>query len=405
MLHYYRFPIFSGPLRSLFNHLHVHSCYSLLEALPSPGELVQAARQAGMPALALTDHYWLTGAVEFTLACRASGVHPILGLEVDLRLVRAGRGGGQKGPTHPLVLLAMDRAGWSNLCRISSALLQEDTPGRPCPLSLLAGRAGGLIALSGDQGDASGDALGALADIFPDRLYVELQRLSREEIPQSLELARLARRLSLPVVAAHPVYALAPGQAPLLRTLAAIRNNTRIADLPSTPGLFSNLHFLTAAEMSSRFDDLPEALAATQEIAGRCQLALPLGEPHYPRVDLPPGQTPAGLLRRKAEDGAIRLYGRITPPVQARLDHELEVISERGFDPIFLIMEEIIAYARRTGVPISSRGSAASSLVAHCLGITISGPAAPQPVFRALPQPGPGYPAGYRYGPVFPPPG
>jgi DNA-directed DNA polymerase III PolC len=131
---------------------------------------------------------------------------------------------------------------------------------------------------------------------------------------------------------------------------------------------------MSAREMEIRFQDFPEALAATTEIADRCRFDLPLGLAHMPTVPLPPGVSAAQFLRGRALAGARTIYGEITPAIQARLDHELNVIARMGFEPIFLIVEEILEYARRTGVPFSSRGSAASSLVAHCLGITSPDP-------------------------------
>ncbi len=126
--------------------------------------------------------------------------------------------------------------------------------------------------------------------------------------------------------------------------------------------------------MEARCQDYPEALAACEEIAARCTFELPIGTAHMPTVPLPPGVTVSEHLRQKAEAGARALYGKLTPIVRKRLDHELEVIARMGFEPIFLIVEEILDFARRTGVPFSSRGSAASSLVAHCLGITSPDP-------------------------------
>ncbi|MDP2777000.1 MAG: DNA polymerase III subunit alpha, partial [Anaerolineales bacterium] len=126
--------------------------------------------------------------------------------------------------------------------------------------------------------------------------------------------------------------------------------------------------------MESRFKDYPEALAATQDIAERCKFDLPIGRSQMPTVSLPNGVTAAQHLRNKATEGAKNVYGEITPVIQARLDHELEVIARMGFEPIFLIVEDIMDFARQSGVPFSSRGSAASSLVAHCLGITSPDP-------------------------------
>ncbi len=126
--------------------------------------------------------------------------------------------------------------------------------------------------------------------------------------------------------------------------------------------------------MENRFRGFRAALAASQEIADRCRFDLPLGVPHMPTVPLPEGVSAPQFLRQRAEAGAAKLYGGMTPQVRARLDHELEVIGHMGFEPVFLIVEELLDFARQKGVPFSSRGSAASSLVAHCLGITSPDP-------------------------------
>ena len=128
--------------------------------------------------------------------------------------------------------------------------------------------------------------------------------------------------------------------------------------------------------MQSRFRPYPKALEAIGELAERCRVDLPVGVPHFPEVPLPPGMTAAQHLRKKAEEGAKKLYGPITPVIRERLDHELEVISNLGFEPVFLIVEELLNFAREKNIPTASRGSASSSLVAHCLGITTPDPLA-----------------------------
>ena len=187
-------------------------------------------------------------------------------------------------------------------------------------------------------------------------------------------LSELARKLELPTVVTHPVYYLSPEQARLQKTLTAIRLNQPLKDVPLSAMAPADAYFMSAQEVESRFQDFPEALAATAEIADRCRFDLPLGLAHMPTVPLPSGVSATQFLRQKAFAGAQTIYGEITPAIQARLDHELEVIAHAGFEPIFLIVEEILDYARKTGVPFSSRGSAASSLVAHCLGITSPDP-------------------------------
>ncbi len=334
----------------MFIHLTAHSAYSLQEGLALPAELAQAAAAEGMPALGLTDHRLLTGAVEFVTACKAAGVQPVLGLEIDLD-------GGR------LALLAENMDGWSNLCRLSSALMLRPDPESACPLDVLAGYAGGLVALAGAElGEA---ALGPIKALFAGGCYLRLQNPA-----QGLPTASLGRRLGLPLVVTHPIYTLTAAQAGLQRTLEAIRLNQPISQVRVAPGG----HFVSAKEMEVRFCSLKAALAATVEIAARCRFDLPLGVAHMPTVPLPPGLNAAQTLRQKAEQGALRLYGEITPQIRERLERELDVIANMGFEPIFLIVEDILNFARQTGVPFSSRGSAASSLVAHCLGITSPDP-------------------------------
>jgi DNA polymerase-3 subunit alpha len=345
-----------------------HSAYSLLEGLALPAELAQAAAACGMPALGLADHRMLTGAVEFASACKQAGIQPLLGLEIDLAWDTSG--------SSPLTLLATGMEGWASLCRLSSALqlgdvLEGAAPGgeSPCSLDQLAAHTDGLLAVCSPQSDSAGQRLERLKEIFPGRLYAALV-----DPATSLPLTALARRLRLPVVAAPPVYYLKTDQADLQRTVSAIRLNVTRDRLPAAAIAPPQSIFLSPAELSARFGCCPAALAATDEIAARCKFDLPLGVAHMPRIPLPPGLTAAQYLRQKAEDGARRLYGAVSGPVQARLDHELGVIARLGYEPIFLIVDELLAFARQAGVPYSSRGSAASSLVAHCLGITSPDP-------------------------------
>ena len=347
-----------------------HSAYSLLEGLALPAELAQAAAVSGMPAIGLTDHHLLSGAVEFAVACQHSGVQPLLGLEVDLAW---DDGGGRAHPhSRRLVLLAQNTVGWSALCRLSSSLQLLDNPVRDdpvCTLDQLTDYTNDVVAISSPQGDPSGRRLAQLKQLFPGRLYAGLT-----DPGAGLPLTGLAHRLGLPVVAAPPVYYLKPEQFRLQRTVSAIRLNLPLNRLPEAATAPTQAAFLNSADLSARFRAFPAALAATDEIAARCKFDLPLGISHMPRIPLPPGVTATQVLRHKAEEGALRLYGALTAPVRARLDHELEVIARLGYEPIFLIVAELLAFARRSGIPYSSRGSAASSLVAHCLDITSPDP-------------------------------
>ncbi len=370
----------------MFIHLRAHSCYSFLEGLASPRELAQAAAAHGMPALALTDHTSLTGAVEFVDACREAGVRPILGLELDV--APPVELSAIPYPSGRLALLAMDLDGWSSLCRLSSAVLGRAEPGEPSvlPFEQLALHTRGVLCLSGGwrglayrlvktgQEREASALLERLSAIYPGSTYVELQKSTPADHLPAARLSELARLLRLPVAATHEIWYLQAGQDHLQRVVSAIRLNRPVEDTPSEAAAPPEAHFIASQEAAGRFQDLPQALAGIDEIVDRCRLELPLGLPNFPTVVSRPGVSADQSLRERADAGAINLYGEITPILRQRLDHELAVIAECGYAALFLVMEDILQFARRSGVPYSSRGSAASSLVAHCLGITSPDP-------------------------------
>jgi DNA polymerase III subunit alpha len=348
-------------------------------------DLAQAAAGQGIPALGLTDYNSLSGAVEFYDACREVGVKPLIGMEISVESP-GGISGAEKNAAS-LSFLAIDLDGWRSLCRLSS-LLRAGEGGdlQRLPFEQLAEEAHGLLCLAGGCGGmvgslvssgrerAAANLLSRMVEVFPDRLYLDLQIRTEEDEHLCRRMERLARRMKLPVAAAQPVYYLLPEQAEMGRLLAAIRMNRPISIVPEEACPPPNAHFTLAPEMVARFTSFPGALGRAVEIAERCTLELPLGKPRFPAWDLPPGESEVDLLRTRAEAGAILQYGSIDAVTQKRLDHELEVIGGAGYAPLFLVMEEVMQYARQVGAPTSSRGSAASSLVARCLGITSPDP-------------------------------
>jgi DNA polymerase-3 subunit alpha len=370
-----------------FVHLHTHSCYSFLEGLIDPLHLARKAAEWEMPAIALSDHASLTGAIPFYQACLEAGVKPILGLELDCT-APAGLASGISGrvaPRGPLVLLALNLAGWRSLCRLSSQA-SGDSSAR-LPFEALASESEDLICLTGGraslldrlvhdgQDELASAWLDTLKSVFPGNLYIELQKGMQVGDPNwALQLASLAQKTSLPVVASGDVYYQEAGEAHLQRLVTAIRLNCPFRDLnpDSLPPGGATLAALD--EMVLRFSQFPRALEATLEIAARCSVELPLGTPHFPEIELAPTETSWDVLHRKAYDGAVQRYGQVNAALRQRLDRELEVIRQCGYSSLFLIMAEIIDFARRKGIPFSSRGSAASSLVAYCLGITLPDP-------------------------------
>lgn len=349
-------------------HLATHSYYSLLAGVPKPSELAAAAAKAGQPAIALTDHNRLTGSIEFTLACQAEGVKPIFGMEVNLQA--------RQGSGMPLTLLAADEKGWASLCRLSSWLLNDsNNEARPLPIEELHRNHAGLICLGAARPIAKGNALErhpltALKELLGDRLYLQVARPNGSAEP----FRATAKAFDLNLVATWPIYYMQAEEAELQRTLTAMRMNVSLERLPASAAAPAQSYFPSNEEMRARFAAFPEGLAATDEIAARCNFELPLDQPNFPELELPNGQTPIDALRQKAYEGARKLYPEVTTEIAARLEHELEGISNSGYTTLFLIMEEILSFARQADVPIASRGSAASSLVAHCLGITTPDP-------------------------------
>ena len=312
----------------------------------------------------------------------------------DMENIEAGR----------LNLLAMDMSGWRSLCRISSSLAgDEDT----LSFKELGSENTGLICLTGGrqstltklvasrQRQLAEGWISHLSELFPGRLYIELQNHAPEDVELCVSLATLAHRLRLPIVATHDIHYLSPEDAHLQQVQTAIRLIRPLKELDASVTAPPRADFISPQEMAERMPNFPRALEATLEIAERCQLELPLGRPHFPDLSLPAGMTTQELMRQKALDGARRLYGQITPELQARLEHELSVIGEYGYSSLFLIVEEILNFARQEGIPFSSRGSAASSLVAHCLGITSPDPIRLNLYFERFLNPCPGNPSRY----------
>lgn len=363
-----------------FVHLHTYSHFSLLEGLISPAEYAQLAVEQGMQAIALTDHRCLSGMVEFAKACEQAGIQPIFGLTIDVEW---------RGQVGELLLLVMNRTGWSNLCWFSSRVMVEEGEGKTCiSLEELNHHQQGLLALTGGQrsildflvktaqNSLALEWLAELQAIFGEEIYVEIQQAIPSAEVQARKVLEVARRMQIQVVATHSIYYQYPEQAGLQKTVSAMRENCRIKDIDASQLAPPAAHFIGAKEMSARFHWLPEAIKNTTKVAELCHWQLPLGEVHFPKIQLPPAKNISQVLREKAESGAKKRYKRISAEIQSRLDHELKIIAERGYEPIFLIVEELLNFARKRGVPISSRGSAASSLVAYCLEITNPDPLA-----------------------------
>ena len=378
-------------------HLHVHSHLTLLGGAAPVEALAQRAAADGLTHLALTDDHALYGAVLFNRACRAAGVQPIIGMAVRAQpLAERDLDLEDDGGPGLLTLLAVGPDGYRSLCRLSSSVQARADRVAAAAAGLswdaLKADSAGLICLSGGRqgwverrlqaGDRAGALryAGRLAGIYDQRAYLALELHKPGDAAIAQEIVDLGGRLGLGSVAVQPVYCLSPQDRPRLRLLAAIRENCRLADLPpralpdgGDPAVL--LHWLNPQEMAERFAAFPQALAAIDEIVAQCRPALPDGRPIWPALKLPAGQTPADALAALAAEGLHTRYGpEPAPTIAQRLQRELDAIAGHGFSPLFLVVADIVRYARRRDIPVSTRGSVANSLVAYCAGITTVDP-------------------------------
>jgi error-prone DNA polymerase len=351
--------------------LHCHSAYSLLDGASTVEALVTQAAYLGMPALALTDHDALYGAVPFVEAARGVGVRPILGAELTL-----------EDGCH-LTLLVEDARGWRNLCQLITLAQHEAPKGQAAlPWAALDGRGEGLLCLSGCRRGPLATALLAwerqrafrvarhLAALFPGRLYVELQHHLRPDDPTLVDdLHRLAGYLRLPTVATNNVhYARRDGQR-LQDTLVAIRRRTPLARLGSELHPNDERYLKPNSRLAPLFRFQREALQNTLEIAERCTFQLTFGLQDLPRFPTPPGCDADGYLARLCADGLLACYGAVGDAATRQLQHELRVIAQAGLANYLLIVWDLVRFARSSGIRCQGRGSAANSLVAYLLGI------------------------------------
>jgi len=367
--------------------LHAHSCYSLLDGASRPADLAACAAALGYPALALTDHDSLAGLVAHATACQVAGIRPIAGCELTLV------DGDHPAHSGHLTVLARDAVGYRSLARLVSTARLAGPKGAPgATLADLASCAAGLECLSGCRRGAvptallAGDearahvALSALCDIFgAAHTWVEVQRPGLpDDAHLSFDLARLARRVGVGLVATGNAHYAHPEDRPLQDVLVCIRERVPLTRaLPHLrPGGAWSLR--SPAEMARRFADLPAALRGAAEVASRCGFDLGHVDARLPAFPVPPGQTADSHLRHLALSGAREHYGdaATTGVVRERLEHELAVIAHLDLADYILIVHDIVQYARGQGILGQGRGSSVGSAVCYCLGITAVEPLA-----------------------------
>ncbi len=374
--------------RPRFVHLHVHSHYSLLDGASLVDSLLARTAEYEQEAIALTDHGNLYGAVEFHDHARKMGIRPILGMEAYLAAksmkLKADK---ERNPTTHLTLLAENEEGWRNLIKLASLANLEGFYRKPrIDKEALASHSKGLIALSGClSGElnrllARGEEKKALQvageyrDILgKDNFFLEIMRIGMPRQDDLNEgLARIARELSLGLVATNDVHYLGKDDWQVQDVLLAIHTGALLADQDRFRVHTREIYLKSPEEMTLLFRDVPEALENTWTIAQRCDVEIPRGVYHLPVFKTDDGTPPEEFFLRLCEKGLKERYGE-NPPKEARerLEKETKVVLQMGFASYFLIVWDFIEYARKNGIPVGpGRGSAAGSIVAYVLRIT-----------------------------------
>ena len=370
-----------------FVHLHNHTEYSLLDGASRIPAMVARAAELGMPAIGLTDHGVMYGAIHFYKACKEAGIKPIIGCEVYVaprsRLLREGRV--DRDPNH-LTLLAANREGYLNLMRLCTVGQMEGMYYKPrIDKEILAEHAKGLIALSGClQGEAASrivdgdidgarESVAAYRDIFgKDSFLLEVQRHGIDrQVEVNAALAKFGQEFGLRLCATNDLHYVHRHDSEAHDVLLCLQTGARFND-PNRWRFSTQENYLkTPAEMIETFADLPEALASTIEVADQCDLKLDLGATLLPPFDVPDGLTPDQYLGRLVLKGMEWRFGEPSSAVKERAEQELSVIKATGYASYFLIVWDFYNFARQNGIVVGpGRGSAAGSLVSYCLGIT-----------------------------------
>lgn len=391
-----------------FVHLHVHSHYSLLDGGITIKNLVKTAQEMGMPALSLTDHGNMFGAVEFYLACKDAGIKPIIGYEAYMapnsRLDKTGSAGGISDAAYHLTLLVKDIDGYMNLMKLASLAYLEGYYYRPrIDKELLDQHSKGLIALSGClasetseylQEDRLSDAMQVIDDfrnIFePGHFFLEVQENGiLEQNTVNENLVKIANDTGLPLVATNDIHYVGKDDYDAHDTLLCIGTAKKKGDTNRLRFERNEFYFKTADEMKEAFKHAPEAVANTRLVEEMVGLELDFNAYHHPVFKCPEGKTAARHLRDVATQGMHKRYEHINSVIQERLDYELDSIDKMGFSSYLLIVWDIVRFGRESDIPVGpGRGSAVGSLVCYCLEITNLDPFKYDLIFERFMNPG-----------------
>lgn len=370
---------------SRFIHLHTHSHYSLLSALPKIGDLVKAAKADGAPALALTDNGNLYGAIEFYKECKDAGIKPIIGADMYVApRTRADKQAGVDSRRTRLILLAKDDAGYKNLIQLVTLGYLEGFYYKPrIDRELLEKHHGGLVAIASAftgpltlalQGNDIDKAVEIALDykkMFGEDFYLEITH--HPDIDDHMTLMErtkiVSEKTGIPLVAGGNVYYISPEDKQAQQTLMLVNSNRDLSELNNDEDT-ADFSFISDAQAQEYFRTIPSAIENTEKIADKCNLKLELGKWVFPDFKLPPGETPDSALRKIVYEGFAKRNVEKTEEVLKRVEYELEVIKNKGYSPYFLIVADLLAYARAHGILSNIRGSVSGSMITYLAGIT-----------------------------------
>jgi error-prone DNA polymerase len=358
---------------SAYFEFHTRSAFSFLSSGSLPEDLVRRAAELQIPGLALLDRDTVAGAVRFHLEAKEAGIKAIIGAEITME------------DKSFLPLIPLDLQGYQNLCKLITTVKLRAKKGEHFALrSDIENYAEGLICLTGgtDGYLARGirnkngrETLEWLKTVFPDRLYLTLERHHiRYEEDLNQRIISLSQRYKIPCFASNGVFYADERDREVFDVFTCIKNHLTIEKAGKLLSENSERYLKPESEMLALFDDFPEAVAATAEIAARIDFSLDELGYSFPDYPVPAGETMDSLLRKLTEKGAIWRYGSLTPKVRAKLDHELNLIAKLKLAGYFLVVWDISEFCRKNGIMSQGRGSAANSVVCYALGITAVDP-------------------------------
>ena len=378
-------------MNSEFIHLHNHSDYSLLDGAQRIDQLINTIDDLNMDSVALTEHGNMFSTIPYYKEAKKAGIKPIIGCEIYVatgsRFDKQQRPGGGWGNNH-LILLAQNYKGYKNLMKLVTAGYLEGFYYRPrIDIELLQDYSEGLICLSGClkgevpekmlKGDYEGARKSAIlfSEIFPDRYFLEIQNHGiPEEEANIVNMKKLSSDLNLPLVCTNDAHYAKKNHWEAHDIHICLGTGKERSDPKRLRYATPEFYFKSQDEMFRLFKEFPEAIENTRRIADSIDLSLPMGESHLPNFPIPQSATtddPDEYLRSLTQLGAESSYGEISPDIQKRIDHELNVIQNMGFAGYFLITADFVKYAKNSKIPVGpGRGSAAGSIVSYALGIT-----------------------------------